>query len=78
MAPKLDRATFQLNWPAEAGRQYQVEYSADLLRWLASPTGWITAGATTASWDDAGPPGTDAPPAIAPMRYYRVFRLGSP
>ena len=44
----------------------------------ASPAGLITVGATTVTWEDGGPPATDLPPAGAPARFYRVFRLETP
>jgi hypothetical protein len=78
LVPQANATTFRLSWPSQAGRQYQVEYSPDLFLWRASPTGWITAGGATASWDDAGPPATEIPPDSASQRFYRVFRLGSP
>jgi hypothetical protein len=78
LAPQNNATSFRLSWPANLGRQYQVEYGPDLFRWLTSPTGWIVAEGAVASWDDAGPPATDVPPGSASGRFYRVFRLGTP
>jgi hypothetical protein len=82
MAPSLqplaNGASFRLSWPGDVGRQYQVEYAPDLFRWRASPAGWVTAGSSTVTWEDAGPPATELPPAQAAERFYRVFRLGPP
>ncbi|MFZ0826546.1 MAG: glucoamylase family protein [Verrucomicrobiia bacterium] len=70
--------TVTLTWDSQAGRTYQVEYSPDLATWFASPSGEVTATGTTASWTDAGPPGTLALPSSVPHRFYRVFQFGSP
>ena len=82
MVPSLQAvangASYRLSWPGDIGRQYQVEYALDLFRWRASPAGLITAGTTTATWEDSGPPATDVSPAQVPARFYRVFRLGAP
>ena len=67
-----------LAWDASAGRTYQVEYSADLSSWFASPAGEVIATGSTASWTDSGPPGTAALPFTVPQRFYRVFQFGSP
>jgi len=74
--PSLHAAT--MSWTAQAGLVYQVEYSPDLTTWFASPTGEVTATGSTASWTDAGPPGTSTLPLGATPRFYRVFQLGSP
>jgi hypothetical protein len=65
-----------LAWPTAPATQYQVEYSPDLDRWLASPTGNLAAAASSLTWVDAGPPATDAVPSAVPARFYRVFRFG--
>jgi hypothetical protein len=66
---------FTLHWEAASRAIYQVEYSPDLFRWYASPTGYYpgTAGGGSLSWIDAGPPATDALPASQEARFYRVF-----
>ena len=68
----------RLTWPATDGRGYQVEYSANLDLWRASPTGGFTATNATAQWLDAGPPATEANPFSVPQRFYRVFQYGAP
>ena len=82
MAPSLQSVvngtSFRLSWLGEIGREYQVEYAPDLFHWRASPAGWVTAEATTVTWEDQGPPTTELPPASVPARFYRVFRLGTP
>ena len=65
-------------WDSQPGRTYQVEYSPDLAKWSASPTGQVVAAGPTAAWTDSGPPATTAFPFSAPQRFYRVFQLGSP
>jgi len=82
MSPRLQgpsvQNSFTLTWAAQAGRAYQVEYSSDLKSWLASPTGELIAEGPAATWTDAGPPATATIPSVAPQRFYRVFRFGSP
>jgi hypothetical protein len=70
---------FTVSWEALGGRSYQVEYSPNLLNWFGSPTGFLigTAAGTTLSWEDNGPPATDAIPLNVPRRFYRVFQLGA-
>ena len=71
---------FTVSWEALGGRSYQLEYSPDLLNWFGSPTGFLmgTGVGTTLSWQDDGPPATDAIPLNVPQRFYRVFQLGAP
>ncbi len=65
-----------ITWPSVVSRSYEVEYSPDLVNWFTSPNGFITASQSTSSWTDPGPPATDSNPALAPQRFYRVFRFG--
>jgi hypothetical protein len=67
-----------VTWPATSGRTYQVEYSTNLVNWMASPSGEVIAAGSTASWTDAGPPATQTMPLTATERFYRVFQLGWP
>ncbi|HYG22080.1 MAG TPA: glucoamylase family protein [Verrucomicrobiae bacterium] len=67
-----------LTWDASVDRTYQVEYSADLVSWFASPTGEVTATNSVTRWLDSGPPDTLATPFNVPQRFYRVFQFGSP
>lgn len=82
MSPHLqdssEQNSFTLTWDAQASRAYQVEYSPDLSTWLASPTGEVLTGGSTASWIDGGPPATATLPFAVPQRFYRVFQFGSP
>lgn len=82
LAPRIQRGpsagSLTVTWPSSIGRSYQVEYSRDLRTWLGSPTGFLTAPGASLSWSDSGPPATEASPANAERRYYRVFRFGSP
>ena len=80
LRPQVQPGTnlFTLSWDAPTGRIYQVEYSADLVTWFASPTGEITSPGPTASWTDSGPPGTPSPPLSDAQRFYRVFQFGVP
>jgi hypothetical protein len=75
--------TVALTWPATPGRTYQVEYSTNLLDWLAVPTGEVTATNTTASWTytnpaQSGPTGTFSATLTDPVRFYRAFQYGTP
>ncbi len=74
--PAQDAVT--VTWPATSGRTYQVEYSTDLVNWMASPSGEVIAAGSTASWTDAGPPATQTMPLTVTERFYRVFQLGWP
>ena len=67
-----------LSWPAVSPQNYQVEYSPDLMEWLMSPAGFMTAIGSSLTWTDAGPPATDSFPATNDRRFYRVFQFGSP
>ncbi|MHB9008979.1 MAG: glucoamylase family protein, partial [Limisphaerales bacterium] len=69
---------FTVTWPTTVGVRYQVEYSPDLERWWASPTGTLTAEESPLSWLDAGPPATETLPRSVPRRFYRVFEWGPP
>ncbi len=64
-----------LSWTAVADRQYQVEYSEDLLVWKKPADGLFspTAAGTVWTWTDGGPPATDAPPGDLEKRFYRVI-----
>ncbi len=78
LQPRADGSSFRLSWLGDIGRQYEVEYGPDPFAWRPSPTSPVTATATNVTWDDAGPPATEALPGSAPARFYRVFRLGAP
>ena len=78
LEPSRAQEAMRLTWPATDGRGYQVEYSANLDLWRASPTGGFTATNATAQWLDAGPPATEANPFSVPQRFYRVFQYGAP
>jgi hypothetical protein len=82
VAPMLELvpgpSAVSLTWDAQAGRTYQVEYSADLDAWFAAPTGQLTASSNSANWIDNGPPGTPATPLAVAQRFYRVFQFGYP
>jgi hypothetical protein len=70
--------TLTLTWDATEGRTYQVEYSTNLINWVASPTGEVTATNSAASWTDGGPPDTSSVPFSDTEKFYRVFQFGSP
>jgi dienelactone hydrolase len=64
----------RLDWNAETGGWYQVEYSADLVAWRAAGTALNTA-ATSANWTDDGT-ATGAHPTSVTQRFYRLRPLG--
>lgn len=80
--PRLQKSTptgaMILSWPAISPRSYQVEYSPDLMDWLMSPGGFLSAVGSSLTWTDAGPPATDSFPATTDRRFYRVFQFGAP
>ena len=63
-----------LEFPAEPGRNYRVQYSADAIQWKSCPD-IITTTGTKIQWIDRGPPSTDCAPATVPSRFYRIERL---
>ncbi len=81
-SPRLEREPaqngFVVSWDTVAGKAYQVEFSPDLDRWYASPTGNLEAAGSPLTWLDLGPPATDADPATTAERFYRVFQFGAP
>lgn len=72
------QSSFDLSWPAAAGRYYQVEYSPELSTWSSSPGFVLATNNTVFNWLDSGPPLTVSAPAITPQRFYRVFQVGTP
>ena len=64
----------RLDWNAETGGWYQVEYSADLVTWRAGGTA-TKATTTSASWTDDGT-ATGSPPGSVAQRFYRLRPLG--
>jgi hypothetical protein len=62
--------SFQVEWPSEPGKEYQVWYSPDLANWTRAGTP-VAARASVASFVDDGSATTPAPVA-APARFYRV------
>jgi hypothetical protein len=70
------QSAINLSWTAFAGRDYQIEYSPDLLAWMVSP-GFVHAASSGAiNWQDSGPPDTVSAPAATPQRFYRVYQIG--
>ncbi len=63
-----------IEFTAEPGRSYRVQYSKDAVHWKSCPVS-IKAGGTKVQWIDRGPPWTDAAPSSTPSRFYRVQSL---
>ena len=61
-----------LEFPSLTNRAFTVEYSSDLVNWLAAQPITVTPANYT-SWIDYGPPATVSHPTNTPMRFYRVF-----
>ncbi len=63
-----------IEFTAEPGSSYRVQYSADAALWKSCPVP-IKAGGTKVQWIDRGPPWTESSPASQPRRFYRVERF---
>jgi len=66
-----------IEWNAEFGRRYAVQYSDDMTSWhQVEPT--VTAPANRVQWVDDGPPKTASHPGTVAQRYYRIVELPPP
>jgi hypothetical protein len=65
-----------LSWGASARQSYQIEYSPDLLTWMAAPGFVHATNSGACNWRDSGPPATVSAPGAVPQRFYRVFQIG--
>ncbi len=61
-----------LEFPTLTNRSFTVEYSSNLVNWLAAQPITVTP-ANYSAWIDYGPPATVSHPTNIPMRFYRVF-----
>jgi hypothetical protein len=62
-------SAISLAWGATAGRDYQIEFSPDLLTWMVAP-GFVHANSSGAcNWQDG------VSRAATPQRFYRVFQI---
>jgi hypothetical protein len=68
---KMKDGAFLIEFTAEAGHYYRVEYSDDCRAWKSCPES-ILAGAIKVEWIDRGPPWTDSHPATKSSRFYRI------
>jgi uncharacterized ParB-like nuclease family protein len=68
---KMQDGAFLIEFTAEAGKYYRVEYSDNDLAWKSCPVP-IRAGGTKVQWIDRGPPWTESHPATKTSRFYRV------
>ncbi len=62
-----------VEFSAEPGERYRMEYSADGRDWKVCPLS-LRAGGTAVQWIDRGPPYTAVRPGLVPARFYRVRR----
>jgi hypothetical protein len=70
---KLQDGSFLIEFNAEVGKTYRVEYSTEGTTWKRCPVA-IRAGGTKVQWIDRGPPWTESAPSTQPRRFYRVTR----
>jgi uncharacterized ParB-like nuclease family protein len=68
---KMEDGGFLIEFNAEAGHSYRVEYSDDMRVWKTSPAPIVGAG-TQVQWVDRGPPWTESHPSSKTSRFYRV------
>lgn len=62
--------SFQVHWPSEAGRTYQVWYSDDLQRWVRAGEPVVATGDVAAFLDDGN--AIQPAPVAVDARFYRV------
>ena len=67
----MEDGAFLIEFTAEPGRYYQVEYRENNTGWKSCPVR-ICAGGTKVQWIDRGPPWTESHPATKTSRFYRV------
>ena len=63
-----------LDFSTVPGRQYVVQYSADLTVWKTTDP-IITAPSNRTQWYDDGPPKTESKPSSVGSRFYRIIQL---
>ncbi|MES2438461.1 MAG: hypothetical protein V4584_05325 [Verrucomicrobiota bacterium] len=71
---RLQDGTVVIEFPAESGFSYRMEYSEDATHWKQCSETLTTTG-TSIQWLDRGPPSTDSLPASESRRFYRVGRI---
>lgn len=74
LAPEIialgEGTSFQVRWRGEAGKEYQVWYSEDLVHWTAAGDPVAANTGMTTFLDDGS--ATTPPPVAAKVRFYRV------
>jgi len=68
---KMEDCSFVIEFTAQAGRSYRIQYSDNGGPWKSCPMP-ILAGGTKVQWIDRGPPWTESHPSTKTSRYYRV------
>ncbi len=67
-------ASYLVEFSAEQGREYHVQYSPDSTRWkTASPA--LRGNGSSIQWIDNGPPKTDSAPDFQTSRFYRIISV---
>jgi DNA-binding beta-propeller fold protein YncE len=65
---------YQLEWNAEPGARYRIQYSKDLIDWTIANTVVVASQQAVAlTWLDEGPPQTLESPTALEQRFYRVY-----
>jgi hypothetical protein len=72
-----DQQSYRLEWTADPGRIYWIEYGDSLGYWQLVPDS-ITATSGLENWIDPGPPATSTAPATATQRFYRLWEMPPP
>ena len=67
----MEDRSFAIEFNAEVGHYYRVEYSDNGRAWKSCPTP-IYASDTKVQWIDCGPPWTESHPSTKTSRFYRV------
>jgi hypothetical protein len=69
----LDNGDVLIEFAAEMGALYTVQYSEDGEAWI-NVVPDVLAGGTRVQWIDNGPPKTASHPAGEKRRFYRLFK----
>lgn len=65
-----------IEFASEAGAEYHLQYSDDLLNWQTVLPA-IHATGDRVEWTDSGPPATEKHPSAKAARFYRVLKISS-
>jgi hypothetical protein len=71
---RLDGGAVLVEFPAEPGELYQLQYSSEMVTWKDALVR-LRAGGTRVQWIDRGVPATESEPLVGEARFYRVLHL---